>query len=213
MKLVDMNINDFLTTLSSDSPTPGGGSVSALSGANATALVMMVSALTIKRKKFKTLPESDQLHYTDIVEDFSKAKDRFVQYVDLDSEAFQEVMLAFKLPKETEDEISYRDKQIEKATIQSIKVPLEVAILALELLRKFDFLVLHSNRNAITDLGVAVLLLHSAFHGAILNVKINLLGLNDKSIVKEYNNVIMEMAEEANYVKEKHLEEINYLLE
>ncbi len=213
MKLMDMNIKDFLETLSSDSPTPGGGSISAFSGANAASLVMMVSALTTKRKKFKTIDESDQKHYLEVIDEFIKAKKEFIDFVDLDSEAFSEVMKAFKLPKDTEAEMEIRDNEIQKATILSIKVPMQVAILSLEMLRKFEFIIIHSNRNAISDLGVAVLLFHTAFNGALLNVKINLPGLSDKNIVKEYKNVIMEMTNEANYLKEKHLEEIDFLLE
>lgn len=208
-----MNIKDFLETLASDSPTPGGGSVSAFSGANAASLVMMVSALTVKRKKFKTIDETDQNRYLGLVDDFVKAQKQFITYVDDDSEAFNEVMKAFKLPKDTEEQAHLRENEIQKATILSIKVPMQVAILSLDMLRKFDFIILHSNRNAITDLGVAILLFHSALNGALLNVKINLSGLSDKNIVKEYKNVIMEMTEEANYLKDKHLEEIDYLLE
>jgi len=210
---MDMNIKEFLETLASDSPTPGGGSVSAFSGANAVSLVMMVSALTVKRKKFKTIEDSEQKRYLDIIEEFIKAKNQYIDYVDADSEAFNEVMKAFRLPKENEKEIEIRDNEIQKATISSIKVPMQVAILSLELLRKLEFIIINSNRNAISDLGVAVLLLHSALMGALLNVKINLAGLNDKTIIKEYKNVIMEMTEEANYLKDKHLEEIHFLLE
>ncbi len=213
MKLVDMKITDFLDELASNSPAPGGGSVAALSGANAASLILMVSALTVNKKKFKTLDETEQNQYHEAVSIFKNAKADFTTYVDEDTEAFNQVMAAFKLPKETEIEIEFRNNEIEKATIASIKIPMKVAILALELLREMESIIKYSNRNTTSDQGVAVLLLETACMGAIMNVKINLPGLSDPGVVKEYKDVIMDMINEVNYLKDKLIEEVDYLLE
>ena len=213
MKLVEMKINEFLDVLASNSPAPGGGSVSALAGANAASLILMVSALTIKKKKFRELSEEIQSQYINIIAEFETAKTEFIKYIDEDTESFNKVMAAFKLPKENDEEIDLRNKAIQKATIASIKTPMQVAALALNLLRKMDLLIKYSNRNTTSDQGVAVLLLSAAYSGAIMNVKINLPGLDEKSLVKEYNDVIIEMTNEVNETKDKLLEEINYLLD
>lgn len=213
MKLIDYKLNEFLTELSSNSPAPGGGSVSALVGANAVSLVLMVAALTIKRKKFKELETAIQDRYIALIKDFESAKDLFELYIDEDTEAFNQVVAAMKLPKETDEEISNRKNALEKATIASIKTPMKVAALSLEMMRKMDVIIQHSNRNTVSDQGVAVLLLHSAFHGAIMNVKINLPGLEEKNLVKEYKDVIIEMSREINDIRDKRIEEVNYLLD
>ena len=213
MKLIDMKTTDFLDILSSSSPAPGGGSVCALSGANAASLVMMVSALTTNKKKFKALDEQTQNQVIETTKKFEDAKQQYLVYVDEDTEAFNSVMAAFKLPKDTESEIEHRDQAIEKATILSIKTPMKVAMLSLDLLRQIEPLVKHGNRNATSDLGVAILLLYSAFHGAVMNVKINLAGLQEKSLVKDYKDVIIDMTNEVISLRDKLLEEIDYLLE
>ncbi len=213
MKLIDLSVKEFLNELSSKSPAPGGGSVAALSGANAVSLVMMVSSLTTKKKKFRALPEEVQNEYKEIIATFVLAKETFTKLIDDDTCAFNEVMAAYKLPKETEEDLVIRNQAIESATIGCIKTPMEVADLALGLLRKMELIIKHSNRNTTSDQGVAVLLLSAAFKGAAMNVKINLPGLSQKELIKEYKDVIIDMTNEVNNLKERLLEEVDYLLE
>ncbi|MBN2540760.1 MAG: cyclodeaminase/cyclohydrolase family protein [Bacilli bacterium] len=213
MKLVDMKLESFLHELASNSPAPGGGSVSALAGANAASLVIMVSSLTTNKKKYKALPEQEQNKYQDIICKFEHAKKQFTMYIDEDTESFNQVMAAFGLPKQSEEEIMTRNQAIETATIASIKTPMKVALLALELMREMDIVIQMSNRNTVSDQGVAILLLHSAFLGALMNVKINLPGLSQKELIKEYKDVIMELTDEARDIKDRLLEEVNYLLD
>jgi formiminotetrahydrofolate cyclodeaminase len=213
MKLVEYKLEDFIEELGSKSPAPGGGSVAALSGSNAAALVTMVSELTTKKKKFKELPDEKRQEYLEYTEFFNHAKKTFLCLIDDDTCAFNEVMEAFKLPKETEDEVNSRNKAIELATLGCIKVPMEVATLALQCLYKMEYIIKNSNRNTTSDQGVAVLSLYTAFIGAVLNVKINLPGLSEKTLVNEYKNVIIDMTEKAEGLKDKLLEEVNYLLD
>ncbi|OQX94006.1 MAG: hypothetical protein B6I17_00520 [Tenericutes bacterium 4572_104] len=212
MKLVDYSINNFLEELASKSPAPGGGSVSALAGANAASLVQMVANLTVNKKKFKTLSENIQKLYVDETKAFKNANEQFIKYIDEDTLAFNKVMAAFKMPKTTEEEIAKRKEAIEKATIDSIKVPLEVAKLSLKMMEKMDLIIENSNKNTISDQGVSILLFHTACIGGVLNVKINLSGLSQKKLVSEYKNVIIDIENKINKLKIDLLERINNLL-
>lgn len=212
MKLVDMKVNDFLEELASSSPAPGGGSVSALAGANGCGLILMVGKLTINKKKFKALPDDIQENYTKTLGIFEKNKKQFIDMIDLDTEAFNTLMSAYKLPKESDEEINQRNKEIDKATLGCIKIPLKVSALALETLREIESLIENSNKNTISDQGVSVLMLYSAIEGAAFNVLINLPGLNDESLVKEFKQTINDILLETESIKDKLLEEVKYLL-
>ena len=213
MNLVDMKVNEFLDVLASKSPAPGGGSVAALSGSNGAALVLMVGSLSNKKKKFRALSSEIQSEYNNSIEFFVNAKEEFTKLIDEDTLAFNEVMKAFKLPKETKSEQDIRKQTIEIATIGCIKTPMKVANLAKQCLKKISYLIEYSNRNTTSDLGVAILSFYTAFTGAIMNVKINLPGLSKISVVNEYKSVIMGMIIKVEELKDKLLEEINNLLE
>jgi methenyltetrahydrofolate cyclohydrolase len=212
MKLTDLKVKDFLEELASSSPAPGGGSVSALAGANGCALIAMVGSLSFNKKKFKALNQDIQEIYKKSLELFSKNQNLFIALIDEDTEAFNSLMKAFKLPKETDEEIAFRTKEIDKATLQCIKVPLKVCALAIESLREVEDLIKYSNKNTISDQGVSVLMLYAAVEGAALNVLINLPGLNDEDLKKEYVQTIEEILLEANQIKEDLLEDVKYLL-
>ena len=212
MNLVEMKVKDFLDELASKSPAPGGGSVSALVGANAASLVLMVSELTVHKKKFKALDENIQKSYLEHIEIFKKNKDLFTQYVDDDTKAFNIIMDAYKMPKETEEQIELRNEEIQKATVKCIKVPMNVCLAAMESLRNIEHIISHSNKNAMSDIGVATLLLYSAFEGAAMNVLINLQGLDKKDLVKDYQDVIQRMTDEAKILREDLLEKVYYII-
>lgn len=212
MKLVEMKVNEFLEELASKSPAPGGGSVSALSGASGAALICMAGALTTKKKKFKALSETAQSDYINLIEFFQNAKNEFEDLMDKDTDAFNQVMVAYKLPKETESDISKRNEAIEIAMIGCIKVPMEVATLAIACLKNIDPIIKQSNRNTISDQGVAVLSIYTAFTGAVMNVKINLTGLSQRDLVNRYNSVIIDLENEVETLKDRLLDEISYLL-
>lgn len=212
MKLVEMKVNDFLEELASSSPAPGGGSVSALAGANGCSLILMVGKLTVNKKKFKALPEGIQERYIKTLDFFEKNKKEFIEMIDLDTESFNTLMSAYKLPKESDEEINQRNKEIDKATLGCIKIPLKVSALALESLREIESLIENSNKNTISDQGVSVLMLYSAIEGAAFNVLINLPGLNDESLVKEFKQTINDILLESEAIKDKLLEEVKYLL-
>jgi formiminotetrahydrofolate cyclodeaminase len=212
MKLVEMKVNAFLDELASKSPAPGGGSVSALAGANGCSLILMVGNLSIGKKKFKALSEDVQNDYMNNLEVFKSAKEEFTDLIDKDTEAFKALMEAFQLPKESPEEIISRQNEIDKATLGCIKVPLKVSALGLKCLRTVESLIANSNKNTISDQGVSVLMFYSTVLGAAMNVLINLPGLTDENLQKEFKKTIDDIIKETEELKDKLIEEVMYLL-
>ncbi len=200
MKLSEMTVTSYLDVLNSDAPAPGGGSASALCGAQGAALVSMVAGLTIGKKKYPL----DQELCVEVAEKASKLKDALLAQVDKDTEAFNLVSAAFKLPKETEEEKALRKKAIQDATLIATQVPFETMKLCLETLRYTKSLIGHSNTNAASDLGVSALDLIACMKGAWLNVLINLGGLEDGELAK----VFRAQGEEMVATAQKEAEEI-----
>ena len=200
MKLQDLTIKEFLEKTYGKEPVPGGGSVSALCGALAASLGEMVTALTIGRKKYLSV-EEEMLQYAPQME---LARRKFLDFIDEDAEAYQLVFNAFKLPKETDEEQKIRNEEIQKATLQAALVPLRVAETAVAIMGTIFEIGSKGNRNAVTDACVAMMCARTAAWGAILNVRINLTGLDDKEKAQELENRCMALHDEAQ-VKEAAL--------
>lgn len=200
MKLQDLTIKEFLEKTYGKDPVPGGGSVSALCGALAASLGEMVTALTIGRKKYLSV-EREMLEYAPQME---LARRKFLDFIDEDAEAYQLVFNAFKLPKETEEEQKLRNEEIQKSTLHAALVPLKVAETAVNIMGTIFEIGSKGNRNAVTDACVAMMCARTAALGAILNVRINLAGLDDKDKVQELENKCMALQDEAQ-VKEASL--------
>jgi len=184
MKLIEKTIIEFIDEIDSPSPAPGGGSVSALIGSLGVSLSKMVGHLTINKKKFKGLSNEIQEEFIKRLDELGAIKDELNVMIDKDTEAFNSVMAAFKLSKETEEEKVIRKEVIEAATYKAIDVPIMIAKLSYRGLELIDYFLEYGNKNAITDLGVSSLLLTAALEGAILNVLVNLPGINDDEYVK-----------------------------
>lgn len=200
MKLSEMTVTSYLDLLNSDAPAPGGGSASALCGAQGAALVSMVAGLTIGKKKYPL----DQELCMEVAQKASGLKDALLKQVDKDTEAFNLVSAAFKLPKETEEEKAIRKKAIQDATLIATQVPFETMKLCLNTLHYTKSLIGHSNTNAASDLGVSALDLIACMKGAWLNVLINLGGLEDGELAK----VFRAQGEEMVATAQKESEEI-----
>jgi glutamate formiminotransferase/formiminotetrahydrofolate cyclodeaminase len=170
-------IGDFLSSMASASPTPGGGSAAAHSGALAAALVAMVARLSVGKKKFKEIePKMRELSRR-----ADEMREVLSQAVERDAEAFEALMLAFKLPKETNEQKKARSTGIEIATLGAAAVPLEVASLAVDTLKMALQAAQLGNTNAISDAGTAAGLAMASLKGAGLNVRINLKGLSENA--------------------------------
>ena len=204
MKLIDLKLNEYLDILLSDAPAPGGGSVSALAGAQAAALMGMVADLTLGKEKYadcqdicKAAKEKAQELYKNLAE-----------AIDKDTEAFNLVAAAFKMPKETDAEKAARKKAIADGTLEATKVPFSVMQFAAEGLEVAESMVGKSNPNAASDLGVAVLNLMTCMKGAWLNVKINLPGVKDEALAAKFSEEGKAMLEKGEEIAKKLYAEV-----
>jgi glutamate formiminotransferase/formiminotetrahydrofolate cyclodeaminase len=173
--LMALTVARFVDEVSTESPAPGGGSVAALVGSLAAALAAMVANLTIGKKGY----EQAWSEMREVAERGQVLKDRLARAVDLDTEAFNRVMEAMRLPKGTPDEAAARDRAIEAANKEATTVPLETARLCVDGLRLAAGAARHGNRNSASDAGVAALAACAGAEGAALNVLTNLGGIQD----------------------------------
>lgn len=185
-------LQNYLDELSSNSPTPGGGNVAALSGALASSLGIMVCNLTIGKKKYVDV-ENEIISVKD---NLLKYQNDFIELGNKDNLAFEKVMNAFKLPKETDKEKEIRDQEIEKATIGAAEVPTQVMQSAKEILPLLKIVIEKGNKNSISDAGVAVALIESSSKSAYLNVLINCSSLSNQIIAHEIKKRADIMLEE-----------------
>ncbi len=178
-KLIDMSLKAFMDKTASDSPAPGGGSVSAYLGALGVALGTMVANLSSHKRGW----DDRWKEFSDLAEKGKTIQNSLLQMVDEDTRAFNRVMEAFSLPKKSEGEKKLRDIAIQEATKNAILVPLNVMETAFSGFELISEMVGKGNQNSISDAGVGALALRSCIKGAFLNVKINASGLNDKDFV------------------------------
>jgi methenyltetrahydrofolate cyclohydrolase len=173
--LIGLTIEDFSKVLGSDSPAPGGGSVAALSGALGADLVCMVCRLSVGKPELEQFGE-DISHTLKRAEHLSKS---LLGRVDRDTKAFNDVMAAFKLPKNTDDEKKKRTEAIQRSYCEAVISPLGVARECTEVLTLAAGLLGKSNSNALSDLGVASQQAYAGLEGAAMNIKINLPAIKD----------------------------------
>lgn len=170
VKLADMKVTDFIDELGSESPAPGGGSVAALAGAMASALTSMVACLTFDKKGF----EKDRPLMNELAEKSQNLKAQLVRAVDEDTDAFNSILQARRLPKATADEIAIREKAILEANKLATNVPLNVMKRTRDTFELIEQAVEKGNPNSLSDAGVAGLMAIAGVEGAYLNVLINL---------------------------------------
>jgi len=178
-KLIDTSLKAFMDETASDSPAPGGGSVSAYMGALGIALGTMVANLSSHKRGW----DDRWKEFSDWAEKGKAIQNNLLQMVDEDTRAFNKIMEAFSLPKKSDDEKKLRDITIQEATKNATLVPLKVMEMAYPGFEMISEMVSKGNPNSISDAGVGALALRTCIKGAFLNVKINASGLNDKGFV------------------------------
>ena len=179
--LANMNIVDFLEKTASSDPVPGGGSISALCAAAAASLAEMVANLTIGRKEYAAVEGEMEA----ISNKAFNYRDKLVKDIDKDSDAYKQVLKAFKLPKGTEEEKSHRKKAVQEGFKNASLVPLSVAKDAFKIMELAENVIKKGNKNAITDGAVAAMMARTAVLSALYNVKINLSSIKDVDFVNE----------------------------
>jgi formiminotetrahydrofolate cyclodeaminase len=198
----NMTINEFAEIVASESPVPGGGSIAALCGSLSAALAEMVANLTVGKKKYADSKEE----MTDIINKASKLRDKLLNYIEEDSLAYNKVMEAYKLPKETEEEKSYRLIKIQEGLKIAASVPLKVAEISFEILPIAEAVVLRGNQNSVTDALVAAMMARTGVLSAVLNIRINLDSIKDVEFVKDLKEKADFLEEETNKYEKKILE-------
>ncbi len=190
--LVTLPVFDFLDELSTDSAAPGGGSVAALCGALAGSLTAMVAALTHSKKGW----EHRQTAMETLGGEAQQLKDWFTAAVDRDTDAFNAVLAAIRLPKKTEEDLALRAVAMDKANLGAATVPLEVMEHAVTALRLALVAASDGNPNSVSDAGVAGLCALAAAEGASLNVRINMpqLDQDDATDLTERHDAVIALA-------------------
>lgn len=180
-KLVNMSLVEFADETASESPAPGGGSISAYVGSLGASLAGMVANLSSHKKGWDDRWEE----FSNWAEKAQVYKDELIRLVDLDTTAFNHIMESFGLPKSTPEEKAARDKAIQDATKYAIEVPFKVMQAALNSMEVIKAMAEIGNPNSVTDAGVAALCARTAVLGAFMNVKINASGYKDKGFVTD----------------------------
>jgi glutamate formiminotransferase/formiminotetrahydrofolate cyclodeaminase len=176
-KLVQMKLTDFADETASESPAPGGGSISAYCASLGVALGTMVANLSAGKRGWE-----DQISYfSEWAEKGQASKDQLLKLVDEDTKSFNQIMAGFSLPKNTEEEKAARTNAIEEATKYACEVPFKVMQLSYQSLDLLKAMIEKGNPNSITDAGVGVLCVKTAVRGAYFNVLVNANGLKDKN--------------------------------
>ena len=192
---------DLLTAFASDAPTPGGGTAAALAGAIGAALAEMVASLTLSKEKYAAVHEAVR----PIAGLARRTRQELQRLAREDSDAYDAVVAARRLPKETPDQQRVRARKISETNHLAAEVPLRTARAAVRLLGALPDLAKKGNPNAASDAGAAALLLEAATQAALLNVTINLAGIDDVASTADMRAESQRLGEEAVRLRDRVL--------
>lgn len=204
MELKKLTVEGFINETASSSPAPGGGSIAALNAASSAALIAMVAQLTLGKEKYA----ASQEEMKEVAEKAGAMKDQFLAFIDEDSNAFNKIMAAFKLPKDTDEAKKARSAAIQDATKGAALVPFKVGQKANELFALAKAVILRGNSNAVTDGAVAAMNARAAVRGAFLNVKINLGSIKDTLFVEDLKKQMAEIEADVDAREQALLEKV-----
>lgn len=205
MKMLgDKTLKVFLEETASKAPVPGGGSIAAMSAATAAALTEMVANLTIGKKGYDDVQEE----MTELASTLPSVREGFIADIDRDAEAFNKVMDAFKLPKETDEEKAVRRNAIQDGMKNAATVPLEVARDAFGIMEFASKVVEKGNKNAVTDGAVAAMMARTAVLSALFNVKINLGSIKDEDFVSKVAAEVAELESNVQKIEKEILDKV-----
>jgi len=192
-----LSLEQFLDALASNAPTPGGGTAAAVGGAMGASLAEMVAALTLSKEKYAASHEAMR----PIAEAARLAREELLSLAREDSEAYESVVAARRLPKETEEQKAARAQKIAAANKHAAEVPMRTARAAVRLLSALPDLAAKGNPNAVSDAGAAALLLDACVEAALLNVGINLPGIEDAGFVAKMQRETADLQVESQRVR------------
>ena len=169
-KLIDLSSRSFSDEVSRETPAPGGGSVSSYVGALGTSLGGMVANLSCNTRGWENKVDT----FSEKAFEINQLREKLLSLVDEDANSFNSIMEAYKLPKDSEENKQIRSKAIKDATLYAAQIPLNIMVESYNSYEIIEFLAKDGNQNSLSDSGVACLCVHTAIHGAYLNVRINL---------------------------------------
>lgn len=169
-KLIDLSSRSFSDEVSRETPAPGGGSVSSYVGALGTSLGGMVANLSCNTRGWENKVDI----FSKKAYEINQLREKLLSLVDEDANSFNSIMEAYKLPKDSEENKQIRSKAIKDATLYAAQIPLNIMVESYNSYEIIEFLAKEGNQNSLSDSGVACLCVHTAIHGAYLNVRINL---------------------------------------
>ena len=187
--LIDLSSRSFSDEVSRETPAPGGGSVSSYVGALGTSLAGMVANLSCNTRGWENKVEIFSAKAYEI----NQLREKLLSLVDEDAHSFNSIMEAYKLPKDSEENKKIRSKAIKDATLYAAQIPLNIMVESYNSYEIIEFLAKEGNQNSLSDSGVACLCVHTAIHGAYLNVRINLKdATGGKDIMKKADKILKD---------------------
>jgi formiminotetrahydrofolate cyclodeaminase len=188
-RFADLTVASFLDAVASSDPTPGGGTAAAIAGGMGTSLLMMVAGLT----KSRTNADAEHTALRDARTALTACRERLVTLADTDTDAFNQVMAAYRLPKSSDDEKSARKQVIQQALRAASDAPLETLRAASAAMTLARTVATHGNRSAVSDVRVAIELLEATAAGAAANVEINIPSIDDEAYRKAAATDVLEL--------------------
>ena len=208
-KLIRMNLISFADETASESPAPGGGSISAYVGALGAALGTMVANLSAGKRGW----EEHLTLFSDAAESGQQIKDTLLKLVDEDTNAFNRIMQAFGLPKGTDEEKRARTQAIEDATKYACEIPLKVMETSFGALNLLALMIEKGNPNSITDAGVGALCIKTAVRGAYFNVLVNAQGLKDRTFAEAIKGKAKDLLDKTNNQTNQLIEKVEQAIQ
>lgn len=187
-RFADRTVGDFLDALASPDPTPGGGTAAAVAGAMGVSLLVMVAGLTRSR----TNADTERVAIGEARAALTSIKDRMLALADTDSEAYNAVMAAYRLPKSTDAEQAARKQAVHVAMRAATEAPLDTLRTVSEAMKHARVVAEYGHRSAASDVRVALELLEAAAAGAAANVEINLASLDDEAFKKAAASAVLD---------------------
>ena len=203
--LAKMTIEDFANETSSESPAPGGGSIAAYCGVLGSALATMVANLSAHKRGWDERWE----FFSKWGEKGIMYQNKLLELVDKDTHAFNQIMNAYALPKDNNNQIALRNKEIQNATKNAINVPFEIMKTSFESIEVIMMMAEEGNPNSISDAGVAMYCARAAIMGAFLNVKINCKDLDDKKYVKKILSSCKKLIDQTDLLEKNVIDIVN----
>ena len=197
-------LEGFLAALASEAPTPGGGTAAAVAASMGAGLAEMVAALTLSKEKYAAAHDAVR----PIAKAARSARSEFLALAREDAEAYDAVLAARRLPKDTPDQKAARQKSIDDANRRATEIPMRPARAAVRALEALPELVEKGNPNAASDVGSAALLLEAACEAALLNVGINLSGVGDPAFAAAMQQETAGLQTEAQRLRDQVLAEV-----